>query len=76
MSSKFDLNKHELYEILNNKRIHNLYNANTISTSITFLNEKHLLSRKYVSDNGLFQTEQYSDELDKKFNIWDDIFLD
>ena len=76
MSSKFDLNKHELYEILNNKRIHNLYHANTISTSITFLNEKHLLSRKYVSDNGLFQTEQYSDELDKKFNIWDDIFLD
>jgi hypothetical protein len=76
MNSIFDLNKQELYEILASKGIQNLYHANTISTSITFLNQKNLLSRKFVIDNNLFQTEQYSDELDKKFNIWDDIFLD
>lgn len=76
MATEFDLNKNELYEILSSKGIQNLYHANTIATSITFLNEKNLLSRKYVAENGLFQTNQYSDEVDKKFNIWDDIFLD
>ncbi len=76
MATEFDLNKDELYEILCAKGIENLYHANTIATSITFLNEQNLLSRKYVIDHGLFQTEQYSDEMDKRFNIWDDIFLD
>ncbi|SHM43052.1 hypothetical protein [Flavobacterium chilense] len=76
MASEFDLNKEELYEILNAKGIKNLYHANTIATSITFLKQKSLLSRKYVEDNGLIQTTQYSDAKDKRFNILDDIFLD
>jgi hypothetical protein len=76
MTSEFDLNKEELFEILNAKGIKNLYHANTIATSITFLTQKSLLSRKFVEDNGLLQTAQYSDAKDKKFNISDDIFLD
>src|SRR5688572_22002176 len=76
MQPDFNLNKNELFEILHDKGIHNLYHANTIATSITFLNQKSLLSRKYVADNGLIQTGQYSDEKDKKFDIWDGIFLD
>jgi hypothetical protein len=74
--SKFNLNTSELYDILVKKGITNLYHANTISTSITFLNEKSLLSRKFVEDNSLFQTSQYSDAKDKKFDIYDDVFLD
>jgi hypothetical protein len=76
MVTEFDLNKQELFDILKSKGIENLYHANTVSTSITFLNEKKLLSRKYVSEKGLFQTSQYSDEKDRVFEIWDDIFLD
>lgn len=74
--TKFDLNPKDVYTVLKNKKISNLYHANTISTSITYLKEKNLLSRKYADDNNLNQTEQYSDELDKKYGIWDDIFLD
>lgn len=76
MATEFDLDKNKLFEIFQEKGIENLYHANTVGTSISFLNEKSLLSRKYVADNELFQTEQYSDAKDKKFNIWDGIFLD
>mgnify|MGYP003145855417 CR=1 FL=1 len=76
MASKFDLNKSDLYDILKAKGITHLYHANTVSTSITFLNQGHLLSRKYVQDNNLFQTPQYTDAKDKKFGIFDDVFLD
>ena len=76
MASEFDIDKNDLYEILSKKGINNLFHANTISTSITFLNEKNLLSRKYVEDNNLFQTPQYTDNKDKRYGIWDDIFLD
>lgn len=76
MASEFDLNKLELYDILRAKGITHLHHANTVATSITFLNQKHLLSRKYVEDNNLFQTTQYTDEKDKKLGIFDDLFLD
>lgn len=76
MNSEFDLNKIELYEILKEKGITHLYHANTVGTSITFLNQSHLLSRKFVEDNNLFQTTQYTDAKDKKFEIYDDVFLD
>ena len=76
MPSEFDLNPIDLYDILRSKGINQLFHANTVATSITFLNEAHLLSRKYVEDNKLFQTAQYSDEKDKAFDIYDDIFVD
>ena len=76
MPSEFDLNPIDLYDILKSKGINQLFHANTVATSITFLNEAHLLSRKYVEDDKLFQTAQYSDEKDKIFDIYDDIFLD
>lgn len=72
----FNLNTSELYDILVKKGITHFYHANTVSTSITFLNHKSLLSRKFVDDNKLFQTSQYSDNKDKKVGIYDDIFLD
>ena len=74
--SEFNLNTKELYDILVRKEITHLYHANTISTSKTFLNHKSLLSRKFVEDNQLYQTSQYSDDKDKKMDIYNDIFLD
>ena len=76
MNNEFDLNKIELCEILKEKGITHLYHANTVSTSITFLNNSNLLSREFVERNGLFQTSQFTDSKDKKYGIYDDIFLD
>jgi len=49
---------------------------NTVTTSCTFLHLKGLASRAYVEANGLPQTDQYTDALDKTFGIWNDIFTD
>jgi len=76
VTSKYDLDATRVFDVLSNKDIKNVYHANTVSTSITFLNNQHLLSRRYVDENDLFQTKQYSDKKDKRFDIWDDIFLD
>lgn len=72
----FYINPKIVYQILANKGVEYLYHANTVLTSLTFLNHKALLSRGYVDINNLTQTEQESDSEDKKFNVWDDIFLD
>jgi hypothetical protein len=40
------------------------------------LEQGGLLSRGFVESKGLKQTAQLSDEIDKKFLIWDHIFLD
>lgn len=71
-----DLNAAEIYDILVSKEVKGLYHANTVRTSKTFLEQGGVLSRKFVQDNGLLQTTQKSDDLDKEFGIWDDIFLD
>lgn len=65
-----------LFEILRRKGVIRLYHANTVTTSCTFLENGALLSRKYVEDNHLAQTEQYSDAHDKGLGIWNDVFMD
>lgn len=45
-------------------------------TACTFLSESALLSRGYVENHGLDQTPQSSDSIDKKYRIWNDVFLD
>ena len=74
--SEFNLDKLELYKILKGKGITHLFHANTVSTSVTFLENKNLLSRNYIENNRLHQTPQYSDKKDKDFGIFDEIFLD
>lgn len=70
------LNNFELYGFFKEKEISQLYHANTVATSISFFQAGGILSRGGVERNGLFQTSQGSDELDKKFDVWDDLFLD
>lgn len=70
------LNNQELYTLLKDKGIENFFHANTLTTSLTFLEEKGLMSRGLVEAKGLPQTEQSSDEDDKKFDVWNDMFLD
>jgi hypothetical protein len=65
-----------LYNFLREKGINCFYHANTVSTSITFIENNGLLSRGLIETNGLHQTSQDSDTEDKLFDVWDDIFID
>lgn len=70
------LNHQEVVRILREKGLTHLYHANTVRTSYTFILNGGLLSRGAVEHYKFDQTPQDSDSLDKKFNVWNDIFLD
>lgn len=70
------INASEFYEILTKKGIRYLYHANTVTTACTFIEQGGLLSRGEVQNRDLNQTEQDSDLKDKRFGVWDNIFLD
>ena len=53
-----------------------VHHANSVRTSSTFLEQGGLLSRGFVEVNGLKQTAQSSDEIDKKYGIWHSVFVD
>ncbi|KGO81565.1 hypothetical protein Q763_07935 [Flavobacterium beibuense F44-8] len=74
--NKYHLSSKLLYHILKDKKIEHLYHANTVLTSLTFIEQESLLSRAYVENNNLNQTPQKSDKEDKKYNVWNDVFLD
>lgn len=66
----------EVHQVLTSIGAKELHHANTVTTSCTFLEHGALLSRGFVERNGLAQTAQGSDAIDKKFGIWDAVFLD
>lgn len=66
----------DVYDILRSKLIHQLYHANTVTTSCTFLELGGLASRGHVTDLGLQQTSQPSDAIDRKYGVWYDVFVD
>lgn len=70
------INPKTVYRILSEKGVSNLYHANTVDTSITFIKHRALLSRHYVEANELIQTPQKSDDTDKVVGVWDHVFLD
>lgn len=70
------LDPKELYSFLESKNIKQFFHANTVKTSCTFIQQKGLLSRGSIESKGLIQTAQSSDQIDKKYNVWNDIFLD
>lgn len=66
----------ELHEALISKGVTHLYHANTVATSTSFILAGGLLSRGDVERRNIFQTPQSSDIDDRKFDVWDDVFLD
>ncbi|QRV24427.1 hypothetical protein [Marinomonas foliarum] len=70
------LDNKELYDLLKRKKVSNFFHANTVATSITFIQEGGLLSRQGIEEQTLYQTPQTSDEIDKLFDVFGDIFLD
>ncbi|MUK79140.1 hypothetical protein GNP84_19905 [Aliivibrio fischeri] len=70
------LNNIALHEFFREKSITHLHHANTVATSISFILSGGLLSRGDIERRSLTQTIQASDDEDKEFNVWDDVFLD
>jgi hypothetical protein len=71
-----EMTPEEVYKVLKGIGADALHHANTVTTSATFLEQGGLLSRGYVETHQLKQTPQGSDEIDKKYGIWDGVFLD
>lgn len=71
-----ELNSRSVHEVLKKKGVESLHHANTVQTACLFLLHGRLLSRGAVEDRGLVQTPQRSDDLDKRYAIWHDVFLD
>lgn len=63
-------------QILMAKGVHYLYHANTVATSCTFIKNGGLFSREAIEKRNLYQTYQKSDQTDKIFDVYNDIFFD
>lgn len=66
----------QIKRVLTSNGVFHLYHANTVETSISFLESEGLLSRGLCEDMNLPQTDQYTDETDIRYNIFYDIFFD
>jgi len=66
----------EVYDILVAQGVMSLHHANSVGTSISLLKLGGLASRQVVEQAGLPQTGQYTDDIDRKFDIWGCVFLD
>lgn len=71
-----ELNAKDVYEVLLANKIDSLNHANSVITSCQFLRYGALISRGIIERKNWGQTSQASDELDKEFSIWNDVFVD
>lgn len=62
--------------LLESKGATRLYHANTVTTALSMMEAGGLVSRGYAVGNGFSQTAQDSDEKDKRFGVWNDVFVD
>ncbi len=65
-----------MYEVLKKAGAKQLYHANSVATSCSFLKAGGLTSRAFNEQSGLDQSSQESDDKDREFGIWNSIFLD
>lgn len=73
---KFVLEGKAVHDVLSERRVKFLFHANTATTACAFLKLGGLASRQRVEKEGLKQTSQYTDALDRMFGIWNDVFTD
>lgn len=65
-----------LHQVLTEKGFTHFHHANTVATAMTFIQSQGLLSRGEVERRGLVQTQQASDQEDRNYDVWNDVFLD
>ena len=70
------MTNHEIKQFLVEQGVVRLYHTNTVETSLSFFRSGGLLSRGLCTDMRLPQTAQYTDSLDRDYNIFYDIFFD
>lgn len=71
-----DIPSRHVYEALIKKGINELHHANSVATACQFIRSKSLMSRGTVERLGISQTPQSSDDIDKRYGIWFDVFVD
>lgn len=71
-----DLPSTHVFTVLSEKGVVSLHHANSVATSCQFIKSKSLLSRGSAERRGISQTAQSSDDIDHKYSIWFDVFLD
>lgn len=65
-----------VFEVLSEKGVSELHHANSVVTACQFIRRKSLISRGNAERLGLSQSVQSSDDLDKRYSIWFDVFMD
>lgn len=70
------MNSTDVKEVLKSHGVTTLYHANSVITSLSYLKLGGLYSRMQMELHHYSQTKQYSDDLDKRMKIYNDIFLD
>lgn len=71
-----ELSSKKVFEVLMEKGVEKLHHANSVITSCQFLRNSALISRGTAQREGLFQTSQKSDRIDRQYGIWFDVFTD
>ncbi|NWE15416.1 hypothetical protein [Pseudomonas yamanorum] len=71
-----DIPSKHVFEALSDKGVDKLHHSNSVATACQFLRSKSLLSRGTVERIGITQTPQASDDLDRRYSIWFDVFMD
>ncbi len=71
-----DIPSAHVYKHLASNGVKEIHHANSVITSCHFLRSGNLMSRGTVDRKKWFQTEQASDEDDKAYSLWFDIFVD
>ena len=73
---KYYITPIKLYDLLKAKGVTSFFHANTVKTAKSFITNNALLSRGCLEKNKIDMTPQISDDKDKEFGVWNDIFLD
>lgn len=71
-----EVSAEELYDFLSSRKFKYFFHANTVKTACTLIRQKGLLSRGEITAKKLPMTAQSSDDIDKQFDVWNDIFFD
>ena len=76
MTRRKIMEQNQIVEILKHHNVSQIYHADTVITSLSFLKAGGLCSRQYLDRNSLPKTSQYTDCDDQKFNVYNDLFFD
>ena len=71
-----DIPSKHVFSVLKEKGVDELYHANSVATACQFIRSRSLISRGTVELLGITQTPQASDDLDRRYGVWLDVFMD